>query len=184
MALHWIKATILKRSEGKNAIARAAYNARERLVDERTNVVCDYRHLGEPEWRGILNPQHAPDWVINRELLWNAVERAEDRSKHRDTAQLARDFKIALPEELNPEQRIALTKRLCGRNGTQGHGRRCRHSRTARGQDGDRNFHVHMLATMREIGPDGFGKKVREWNQKAEFQQWMERWSELGADQS
>ena len=32
-----------------------------------------------------------------------------------------------------------------------------------------RNFHVHMLATMREIGPDGFGKKVREWNHKAEF---------------
>ena len=48
VALNWIEATIVKRSEGKNVIARAAYNARERLVDERTNVVYDYRHLGEP----------------------------------------------------------------------------------------------------------------------------------------
>jgi MobA/MobL family len=46
----------------------------------------------------------------------------------------------------------------------------------------DRNYHVHMLLTMREIGPDGFANKVREWNTTTEFNRWMERWSELGAE--
>lgn len=34
-----------------------------------------------------------------------------------------------------------------------------------------------MLAT-REIGPDGFGAKVRDWNATALLQQWRERWAE------
>ncbi len=181
VALNWIEATIVKRSEGKNVIARAAYNARERLVDERTGVVYDYRHLGEPEWRGTLYPESAPDWVTDREQLWNVVEKTEDRSKHRDTAQLARDFKIALPEELNPEQRLELTRDYAAEFARKGmivdvaiH--------APHAHNDDRNFHVHMLATMREIGPEGFGYKVREWNQKTEFHSWKERWSELGAD--
>jgi hypothetical protein len=45
----------------------------------------------------------------------------------------------------------------------------------------ERNFHVHMLLTMREITPEGFGNKVREWNRDTELEQWKERWSELGA---
>lgn len=181
VALNWIEVTFVKRSEGKNVIARAAYNARERLVDERTGVVYDYRHLGEPEWRGILDPEFAPDWVTDREQLWNAVEKTEDRSKHRATAQLARDFKIALPEEFNHDQRLALTREYASEFVRKGmildvviH--------APHAHNDERNFHVHMLATMREIGPDGFGNKVREWNQKEEFHHWKERWSALGAD--
>ncbi len=95
------EAGLVKRSEGHNVVARAAYNARERLVDERTNQVYDYRYLGETEWKGIFDPEHAPDSVLNRERLWNAAERREDQSTRPDQAQLARDFKIALPFELN-----------------------------------------------------------------------------------
>ena len=181
LALHWIETTIVKRSEGKNVIARAAYNARERLVDKRTGVVYDYRHLGEPEWRGIFEPEHAPDWATDREQLWNVVEKTEDRSKHHEKAQLARDFKIALPEELNHDQRLALMRDYAAEFAHKGmvvdvaiH--------APHADNDDRNFHIHMLATMREVGPEGFGNKVREWNQKAEFRNWMERWSELGAD--
>ena len=56
MALNWIEITIVKRSEGKNVIARAAYNARERLVDERTNVVYDYRQLANRNGEAFLIP--------------------------------------------------------------------------------------------------------------------------------
>jgi hypothetical protein len=181
VALHWIEATIVKRSEGKNVIARAAYNARERLVDERTGVVYDYRHLGEPEWQGVFNPEQAPDWATEREQLWNVVEKTEDRSKHHEKAQLARDFKIALPEELSPEQRLALTRDYASEFARKGmvvdvaiH--------APHAHNDDRNFHAHILTTMREIGPEGFGNKVRDWNDRAEFHRWMERWSELGAD--
>ena len=33
--------------------------------------------------------------------------------------------------------------------------------RTASGED---QPHAHVMLTMREVGPDGFGKKVRDWN--------------------
>ena len=75
MALNWFEGGVVKRSEGHNVIARAAYNARERLVDERTNQVYDYRHLGETEWKGIIDPERAPDWASERERLWRSEER-------------------------------------------------------------------------------------------------------------
>src|SRR5262249_54865988 len=83
------------------SIARAAYNAREKLIDERTGQIKDYRYIGEAEWTGIFAPDHAPPWAMDRQALWNAVERREDQSTRPDTAQLARDFKIALPFELD-----------------------------------------------------------------------------------
>ena len=111
----------------------------------------------------------------------NAVEHREDQSTRPDQAQLARDFKIALPSELNADQRLALTKDFAEYMASKGmvvdvaiH--------APHAHNDDRNYHVHMLLTMREIGPDGFGNKVRDWNKTLEFNRWMEKWSELGAD--
>jgi hypothetical protein len=39
-----------------------------------------------------------------------------------------------------------------------------------------RNYHAHVLLTMREIGPDGFGPKVREWNDRGNVEKWREAW--------
>jgi len=180
MALNWFEVGIVKRSDGHNVVARAAYNARERIVDGRTNQVYDYRHLGDPEWKAIFAPEQAPGWVTERDKLWCAVERKEDKSTRPDQAQLARDFKIALPHELNAEQRIAVVRDFAQEFACKGmvvdaviH--------APHAHNDDRNWHVHMLLTMREIGPDGFGNKVRAWNQTAEFDRWKERWSELGS---
>ncbi|HTB11096.1 MAG TPA: MobA/MobL family protein [Bryobacteraceae bacterium] len=180
-ALNWLEVGVVKRSDGHNVIARAAYNARERLVDERTGQVYDYRHLGEVEWKGILDPERAPDWVLNRERLWNATEQREDQSTRPDQARLARDFKIALPTELNAERRLTLTKDFAEYMASKGmvvdvaiH--------APHAHNDDRNHHAHMLLTMREIGPEGFGNKVREWDKVAELNRWTERWSELGAE--
>jgi hypothetical protein len=112
--------------------------------------------------------------------LWNAVERREDESTRPDQAQLARDLKIALPHELNAEQRLQLVTDFAREMAARGMVVDVAiHAPDA--QSDERNFHVHMLLTMREIGPDGFGKKVREWNRETELQSWKERWSELGA---
>ena len=35
------------------------------------------------------------------------------------------------------------------------------------------------MLTMREVGPDGFGKKVRDWNRTEMLVGWRERWAEL-----
>ncbi|PMZ87913.1 MobA/MobL family protein, partial [Pseudomonas sp. FW306-2-11AD] len=48
----------------------------------------------------------------------------------------------------------------------------------AGGADGQAKPHAHVMLATREIGPDGFGAKVREWNATALLQQWRERWAE------
>ena len=41
-----------------------------------------------------------------------------------------------------------------------------------------RNHHAHILLTMRAIDGDGFGAKVRAWNDTALLEQWRALWAE------
>ena len=36
-----------------------------------------------------------------------------------------------------------------------------------------------ILLTMREIGPGGFGPKVREWNSREQVEKWREEWERI-----
>ena len=56
--------------------------------------------------KDILLPKDAPEWMGDREKLWNGVEKTEKRKD----AQLAREINIALPRELSPEQNWGLLK--------------------------------------------------------------------------
>jgi len=46
-----------------------------------------------------------------------------------------------------------------------------------RGGD-DRNHHAHVMLTMRELTGDGFGLKVRAWNETDQLEQWRESWAD------
>ncbi|MEP7007204.1 MAG: Ti-type conjugative transfer relaxase TraA, partial [Sphingomonas bacterium] len=46
------------------------------------------------------------------------------------------------------------------------------------GADGLAKPHAHVMLTMREVGEDGFGAKVRDWNRTDLVEQWRERWAE------
>ena len=46
------------------------------------------------------------EWAKDRSALWNAAEQADKRKD----ARVAREFEIALPHELNAEQRLELTE--------------------------------------------------------------------------
>lgn len=108
------------------------------------------------------------------------MERREDQSTRPDRAQLARDFKIALPYELDINERRALVNDFARELAQKGMVLDVAiHAPDL--DDDPRNFHVHVLATMRDISPEGFGNKVREWNRDTELEQWKHRWSELGA---
>src|SRR3546814_3638434 len=47
-----------------------------------------------------------------------------------------------------------------------------------RGKDGQPKPHAHVMLWMREVGPEGFGQKVREWNSTALLQEWREAWDD------
>src|SRR3546814_17931418 len=46
------------------------------------------------------------------------------------------------------------------------------------GADGLAKPHAHVMLTMREVGEDGFGTKVRDWNRTELVEQWRERWAD------
>ncbi|MFC4559376.1 MobA/MobL family protein [Virgibacillus kekensis] len=55
----------------------------------------DYRTREVQPETLILAPKHAPDFVYDRERLWNEVERVESNVN----SQLSREIRVALPSE-------------------------------------------------------------------------------------
>ena len=106
MALFHMNVTQIKRSKGQSAIAAAAYRAGEKLHSEYYGEVSDYTNKHGVICSEILLPDHAPREYVDRQTLWNAVEKAE-RGKN---AQLAYSFDIALQNEFSMEENIALAR--------------------------------------------------------------------------
>jgi hypothetical protein len=178
VAAYHCTAKIVSRSRGQSAIAKAAYNARDRLVDEKTGEIKNYsRNEDQVLFSGIFAPKDAPEWAQDREQLWNQAEAAEKRKD----SQLAREIEVALPHELTPQQREWLIKDFVRENFTRA-GMVADVNMHAPSREGDeRNIHAHILLTTREIGPDGFGEKNRDWNSKALLEKWREDYAEKGA---
>lgn len=104
MAIFHLSAKIVSRGKGQSAIASAAYRSGSKLYDERYEETQDYTKKRFIEHSEIQLPKHAPKKYLDRETLWNSVEKAE-RAKN---SQLAREIEVALPRELTPEQRVKL----------------------------------------------------------------------------
>ena len=173
MAIYHLRATMISRSAGRSATGAAAYRSGERIHDERTGLSFDYRARGGVEHVEILAPERSPEWVRDRAALWNAVERAETRKN----SQVAREIRVALPTELDRDQRIALVRDFCQRSFVE-RGMVADIALHAPGREGDeRNHHAHILLTTREIGAEGFSTKNREWNAKELLEDWREAWA-------
>ena len=61
------------------------------------------------EFTEIYAPKNTNTELLNRQTLWNQVEKAERRKD----ALLVREFEIAFPGELNAEQRKNMLNELC-----------------------------------------------------------------------
>jgi len=174
MAIYHFSGTVISRSQGRSAVACAAYRSAEKLHDERYGKDHDYTGKEDVAYREILLPQNAPAWMAEREKLWNAVESHEIRKD----AQLAREFNFALPRELTIEQNTLLAREFVAENFVkQGMvADLCIHN--DKQANGECQPHVHVMLTMREVTPDGFGQKAREWNNKELLLMWRESWAE------
>ncbi len=146
-----------------SVVAKAAYRAGDKLHDEQTDKVYNYRSRAQQVVHTeIVAPDEAPSWLrpadddsdsrIMRERLWNEIERAEKRVD----SQLAREFIIALPVELEREQQVGLVRHWC------------QQEVTSKGFVADfavhdskqgNNPHTHVLCTLRPVEGEGFGKK-------------------------
>ena len=108
MAHYSLHVSEVQRGKGQNAVASAAYNARYKLeltvVDNK--LTFDYSAKSGLAYSKIYAPDDALLWVYDREVLWNKAEDAERRRN----SQTARKIMVALPNELNLEQQIALVE--------------------------------------------------------------------------
>lgn len=155
MAIYHLSMQIISRSKGQSAVASASYRSGERLEDERTGEVKFYKRDVQPETM-ILAPSNSPEWIQDRERLWNEVEKIEKRKD----SQLAREMNIALPRELSNEQQRELIKTFVQDEFV----KKGMVADIAIHRDDKENPHAHVMLTMRTIDKEGFGKKNRDWN--------------------
>ncbi len=166
-------AQVIKRSSGRSATAAAAYRASVHLNDERTGERHDYSRKGGTLHTEIMTPDNTPEWMCDRAQLWNAVEKVERRKD----AQLAREVQLSLPHELTQEQRLELVRGFVADEFIN-RGMVADIAIHAPHEAGDeRNHHAHIMLTMRELVPDGFGNKNRDWNSREVITNWREQWA-------
>lgn len=174
MAIYYFDVSNVSRGSGKksaSSVAASAYQNRARYTDERTGTTYDYTKKGGLYYSGILAPENAPESLTASPLtLWNTIEAIEKRKD----ARLAKDFKISLPIELSPEQNKALildfAKQAFVSNGM---------IVDLAIHDIDTQPHSHIKTTTRELTPEGFGGKVREWDKKETTLYWRELWAKV-----
>lgn len=166
---------LLKRQAGQSAVAAAAYRAAVALTDERSGQLHDYARKTGVLFAEILLPEGAPALFKDRAHLWNAVEASENRCD----SQLAREIQLSVPYELfvkDESAAIRLTRGFALSLVDQG---MCVDFALHNGSNDSRNFHVHLLATLRRCdatAPHGFGPKVRAWNDRKQLQLWRDDW--------
>lgn len=189
------------RSDGRSAVACSAYRAAQKLRDKETGLLHDFTKKSEVIYSEIFLCKNAPAEYADRETLWNEVQKIEKNKN----ARLAREWELALPNELTVEQ----SKKLI-----------CDFSKTLV-EEGmcvdvnihwkDNNHHAHIMGTTRAIKENGewapkakkvydldengeriyqktdkTGKKIYKnhkeeytnWNKEEKIEEWRERWAD------
>jgi len=160
MALYRLEAKVFSREKrGRSVIAAAAYRNGSKIRDERYDKIHDYTRRSKGVIESvILRPENSPEWTAKPDTLWNTVELGEKRKD----AQLAREYILAVPPELNAKEQFELAagwaqselvnKGMIAEVSLH-------HSKTGN------NPHVHILCTMRRLDGDHFStKKATDWN--------------------
>lgn len=169
MAIYHCSVKIVSRSSGRSAVGAAAYRSGNELYNSYDGITHDYTRKSGIEYSEIILPNNAPKEYLNREKLWNSVEKIEKNKN----AQLAREVEIALPIELSRKQQIELLQEYVKENFVKygmcvdfsiHSGHKHNKSKGFNLSDQDINIenpHAHILLTMRPLGKNG------EWGAKS-----------------
>lgn len=173
MAQYHFSVAMVSRKKGQSAVGAASYRAGERLKDERRGKWYDYRMHPGILHKEILAPGNAPEWMLDRGQLWNAVEKAEKRKD----SQVARSIDIGLMSELSLGQNVELIRGFIQDQFVK-QGMIADLAIHAPGPDSDnRNIHAHILLTTRVVTDSGFGNKNRDWDDREALREWREAWA-------
>ncbi|MGV6490642.1 MobA/MobL family protein [Stenotrophomonas rhizophila] len=156
MAIYHSHMKSFGRGKGDSSVAAAAYRAGFDLVDEATGLSHSYSRRHGVDHAQMLAPKGAPAWCLDTQKFWNANEAAETRKN----ALVAREVEVALPQSLDQAQRKGLALDL-GQLLVDRYKVAVLVAIHTPSRNGDqRNHHVHLLMSARQVGPEGFGKRA------------------------
>lgn len=145
MNIYHLSAQIIGRSNGRSAVAAAAYRSGEKIYEKESDSYKDYSRKQSVVYTEILLPQNAPSEYADRENLWNAVQEVEKNKN----ARFSRELNVALPITENLETHKKIIKEYGQYLADQGmcvdiaiHGLQ-------------HNPHAHIMLTVRAIGENG-----------------------------
>jgi Ti-type conjugative transfer relaxase TraA len=174
MAIYHFSAKVISRANGSSAVAAAAYRSASRLEDERLGRGHDFSNKSGVVHSEVMAPEGSPERWQDREGLWNEVEAGEVRKD----AQLAREIEFSIPREMSQAQGVELARDFVQQEFVDRGMVADLNVHWDIGPDGLAKPHAHVMLSMREAGPEGFGKKVREWNSTELLTDWREAWAE------
>ncbi|WP_060679604.1 MobQ family relaxase [Virgibacillus halodenitrificans] len=152
MSTYYLNVNMISRGKGQSAVASAAYRSGENLYSKLDMETKDYKTRSVQPDTFIEAPKHAPEWVYNREKLWNEVEWHENKSN----SQLAREVRVALPIELDND----IQKKLLSEYVHENYVSRGMVADISIHRDVEHNPHAHIMLTVRPFNDNG------EWGAK------------------
>ncbi|RSV13660.1 Ti-type conjugative transfer relaxase TraA [Sphingomonas sp. ABOLG] len=173
MAIYHFSAKVISRAKGSSAVASAAYRSASRLFDEKLNRHHDFSNKAGVIHSEVMLPDGAPERLNDRTALWNEVEAGEKRKD----AQLAREVEFSIPREMDQQQGVSLARDFVQKQFVDRGMVADLNVHWDKADDGSPKPHAHVMLSMREVGPEGFGKKVRDWNGTELLQEWREAWA-------
>lgn len=170
MAIFHLNEKNISRSDGRSAVACAAYRACEKLEDHTYGKTQDYTRKKGLEYKSIYAPEHTNEKLLDRQTLWNEVEKKEFNANGsmKENARLAKEYTCALPHELTDQERIKIVDDFC-RDFVKKHNvivDACIHAPHDNDDEtNNKNYHVHIMFTTRVVNEKGgLGKKQRTFN--------------------
>ncbi|VXD05819.1 Ti-type conjugative transfer relaxase TraA [Sphingomonas sp. T1] len=173
MAIYHFSAKVVSRANGSSAVASAAYRSASELHDDRLGRDHDFSNKAGVIHSEVMLPQGAPERLNDRTILWNEVEAGEKRKD----AQLAREVEFSIPREMNEKQGVQLARDFVKKQFVDRGMVADLNVHWDKAKDGTPKPHAHVMMTMRDVGPEGFGKKNRDWNSTELLKDWREAWS-------
>lgn len=150
MAIYHCSIKNIGRSSGRSAVACSAYRSGEKLHDEELNKTFDYTSKDNVVYSEIVLCENAPREYQDRQTLWNEVQKVEKAKNSR----LAREWEVALPNNLSLDQAKELTRGYAQSLANEG---MCVDF-AIHWKEG--NHHAHIMGTTRAIKENG------HWGQK------------------
>ena len=140
-----------KCSGGHSAVEQSGYICREKMYSEYDGQTYYPKYAEDLVHSEVLLPDNAPPEYKDPAMLWNSVEMAEKGK----SAQLARTWRIELPNEWTYEYATMFVRNFCEKHFVS-KGMCVQFAiHDSENDKGQRNLHCHIMMTLRSLDEQG-----------------------------